>query len=324
MTVERDRAIEAFAEPRRRAILELVSSAELPAGKVSAAFPEVSQSAVSQHLRTLREAGLVRERRDGTRRWYRASAGALEELRQYLGGLVTSSLAVAESPPADEGGGDPDPVGAAATDGWGPLPANPPAAAGLSQRPPEAAPAPVREGRNGLRRPQQPTPAPATAPGSVPAEPVATSRMDDALLAMIAVPCSAPEAFALFLDTLAAWWPLRDFSMAPGEVAAVEVDRRCGGSITEVRRDGSRARWGTLLAWEPGHSFAMNWLVAAGLEQTVVTVTFTALARQQARVQIVHSGWRGVDAARRGLQLGYVEGWARVLAAFAASLRADQ
>lgn len=157
-------------------------------------------------------------------------------------------------------------------------------------------------------------------PTTVPEEAVA-SRLDDAVLAEVTVQCSAPEAFALFLDTIADWWPLRDYSMAPGDVVAVEVDRRQGGGIVEVRRDGSRARWGTFLAFEPGHRFAMDWLVTPGLEQTVVTVTFTATAHKQTRVTLVHSGWQGIDSARLGIQLGYTEGWAKILGSFAITTR---
>ncbi|WP_195907862.1 ArsR/SmtB family transcription factor [Microbacterium gorillae] len=102
--MDRDKAIDAFAEPRRRAILELVSTREMPAGQVCAAFPEVSQSTVSQHLKVLRETGLVFERRDGTRRLYRANADALEELQRYLSDLWASSLSVAKTLAEDAGG----------------------------------------------------------------------------------------------------------------------------------------------------------------------------------------------------------------------------
>jgi DNA-binding transcriptional ArsR family regulator len=61
-------ALEAIAEPRRRRILELVKNDELPAGEIAGAFPDVSRPAISQHLKVLREAGLVTERRQGTRR----------------------------------------------------------------------------------------------------------------------------------------------------------------------------------------------------------------------------------------------------------------
>lgn len=89
--------MEALAKPRVRAVLELVADHELPAGQVGAAFPEVSQPTVSQHLRVLREAGLVTERREGTRRLYRANAQALDELRQYMSDLWAASVEQAKS-----------------------------------------------------------------------------------------------------------------------------------------------------------------------------------------------------------------------------------
>jgi DNA-binding transcriptional ArsR family regulator len=76
-------AMRAIAEPRRREILRLVSTGERPAGEIAAHF-EVSRPAISQHLKVLREAGLVSERRQGTRRLYRARPEGLAELRQYL------------------------------------------------------------------------------------------------------------------------------------------------------------------------------------------------------------------------------------------------
>jgi DNA-binding transcriptional ArsR family regulator len=75
---------EAIAAPRRRDILRLVHAEELTAGAIAANFGDVSRPAISQHLRVLREAGLVRERRDGTRRLYSADTGGLDALRDYL------------------------------------------------------------------------------------------------------------------------------------------------------------------------------------------------------------------------------------------------
>lgn len=77
-------AIEAIAEPRRREILRLVRHAELPAGAIAAHFGDVSRPAISQHLRVLRESGLLSERRDGTRRLYRARPEGLSGLREFL------------------------------------------------------------------------------------------------------------------------------------------------------------------------------------------------------------------------------------------------
>jgi DNA-binding transcriptional ArsR family regulator len=76
-------AIRALAEPRRRRILELVAERELSAGAIAAQF-EVTRPAVSQHLTVLKEAGLLAERRAGTRRLYRARPDGLADLRAFL------------------------------------------------------------------------------------------------------------------------------------------------------------------------------------------------------------------------------------------------
>jgi DNA-binding transcriptional ArsR family regulator len=76
--------LNALADPRRRAILTLVREVERPAGEIAAHFPDVTGPAISQHLRVLREAGLLDERRAGTRRLYRARPEGLRELRAWI------------------------------------------------------------------------------------------------------------------------------------------------------------------------------------------------------------------------------------------------
>jgi len=84
-------AIQALAEPRRREILELIREHELTAGEIASGF-DVTRPAISQHLGVLKEAGLVTERREGTRRFYRARPEGLKELREFLEGFWTFSL----------------------------------------------------------------------------------------------------------------------------------------------------------------------------------------------------------------------------------------
>jgi DNA-binding transcriptional ArsR family regulator len=86
-----DAALKAIAEPRRRDILRLVRDDELPAGQIASHF-EVTRPAISQHLRVLMDAGLLEERRLGTRRLYRARPEGLEELRDYLDGFWRGRL----------------------------------------------------------------------------------------------------------------------------------------------------------------------------------------------------------------------------------------
>lgn len=87
-----DAALKAFAEPRRREILRLVWSQELPAAHIAARFDDVTRSAVSQHLAVLRDSALVLERRDGTRRLYRANHEEMAKLRDFLDDYWTGSL----------------------------------------------------------------------------------------------------------------------------------------------------------------------------------------------------------------------------------------
>jgi len=87
-----DAPLRALAEPRRRAILRLVWSQELPATDIADRFPDVTRPAISQHLRVLKDANLLTERRDGTRRLYRANTDTMAELRAFLDDYWTSGL----------------------------------------------------------------------------------------------------------------------------------------------------------------------------------------------------------------------------------------
>jgi DNA-binding transcriptional ArsR family regulator len=76
-------ALKAIVAPRRRHILALVRDEELTAGEIASHF-DVTRPAISQHLNVLKEAGLVNERRNGTRRLYRARPEGLTELKEFL------------------------------------------------------------------------------------------------------------------------------------------------------------------------------------------------------------------------------------------------
>lgn len=75
--------LQALAEPRRREILRLLKDGERSAGEIASHFT-VSQPTISQHLRALREGGLVSERRDGQRRLYQVRPEALAEIWKEL------------------------------------------------------------------------------------------------------------------------------------------------------------------------------------------------------------------------------------------------
>jgi len=84
--------MDALGDPTRLAIFEQLRSGARSVGEIAADLP-VSRPAVSQHLRVLKEAGLVTERRNGTRRLYRLDPNGLGELRRYVEEYWTQALA---------------------------------------------------------------------------------------------------------------------------------------------------------------------------------------------------------------------------------------
>jgi DNA-binding transcriptional ArsR family regulator len=72
-----------LGDPTRQAILDLLLDGPQPVGELAARLP-VSRPAVSQHLKVLKEVGLVVDRQDGTRRVYRVDPAGLAPLRSYL------------------------------------------------------------------------------------------------------------------------------------------------------------------------------------------------------------------------------------------------
>lgn len=84
-------ALAALADPTRREIFEQIAARPCAVGELAVRFP-VSRPAVSQHLRVLKDAGLVRDLAQGNRRIYRLEPRGLEELRTYLEGFWNEAL----------------------------------------------------------------------------------------------------------------------------------------------------------------------------------------------------------------------------------------
>lgn len=101
--------LDALGDPTRRAVLELLRGGERTVGQLVDALP-VSQPAVSQHLRVLREAGLVASRAEGTRRLYRVERDGLAAVRAYVDrfwdDVLDAFVAFAD---ADDGADAPEP-----------------------------------------------------------------------------------------------------------------------------------------------------------------------------------------------------------------------
>ena len=81
-----------LGERKRCEIVRLVWSEELPAAEIAARFPDVTRSAISQHLGVLLNSGLLTERRDGVRRLYSANQAEMGKLREFLDSFWSQSL----------------------------------------------------------------------------------------------------------------------------------------------------------------------------------------------------------------------------------------
>jgi DNA-binding transcriptional ArsR family regulator len=85
-------ALAALADPTRRTVFERLRRGPQPVVEIARGL-HVSRPAVSQHLRVLKEAGLVRDRRQGTRHYYSVDGDALIEVREYFEGFWEDALA---------------------------------------------------------------------------------------------------------------------------------------------------------------------------------------------------------------------------------------
>lgn len=92
----------ALADPTRRAVFERLRQGPRPVGDIARDLP-VSRPAVSQHLRVLKDAGLVTERREGTRRLYRIDPDGLAAIRDYFDDFWNEALAAFKAAAESEG-----------------------------------------------------------------------------------------------------------------------------------------------------------------------------------------------------------------------------
>ena len=101
-------AIQALGDPTRRTVFERLREGPRSVGDLARGLP-VSRPAVSQHLRVLKEAGLVRERREGTRNYYSVNGDGLADLREYFEGFWDDALTAFKAAAESEGGNENEP-----------------------------------------------------------------------------------------------------------------------------------------------------------------------------------------------------------------------
>jgi uncharacterized protein YndB with AHSA1/START domain len=135
----------------------------------------------------------------------------------------------------------------------------------------------------------------------------------------IEVALSVAQAFELFVNGMARWWPFKGHSCAGDEAVDVVFEPRVGGVVTELTRDGQRHPWGEVLVWQPPHRLVMTWHPAQPAAQaTRVDLRFEP-SDGGCVLHLRHDGWEARGANAHDVRGGYVEGWRLVLQHWAAA-----
>ena len=130
----------------------------------------------------------------------------------------------------------------------------------------------------------------------------------EAIRKTVLVDFAPAEAFDLFTNRIASWWPVRTHSYGGDEVKRVVFEPGVGGRVYEVT-DAGEQDWGRVLEWEPPGRFLLEWLIgeACGTE---VEVTFSPEG-PGSRVVLEHRGFEAPTPREN-----YSGGWDVVLAPF--------
>ena len=134
---------------------------------------------------------------------------------------------------------------------------------------------------------------------------------------------SPQEAFTLFTEGMATWWPLETHSIAVDEetgqgAATVVFEPRAEGRVYEVMDDGTEAEWARVLTWQPPRRFVLAWKPnRRPTPPTELEVTFLPEG-EGTRVELEHRGWERLGERAEEARAGYASGWPGTLERFAA------
>jgi uncharacterized protein YndB with AHSA1/START domain len=136
---------------------------------------------------------------------------------------------------------------------------------------------------------------------------------ETAIRKTVTVACPAGQAFRLYTDQLASWWPYTTHSVEEENVETVVFEGREGGRFYERAKSGEEHTWGTVLVWDPPSRIVHSWHPGRGEETSQeVEVTFTP-EENGTRVDLVHTGWTRLGDRMETTMANYQTGWDLVL-----------
>ena len=107
----------------------------------------------------------------------------------------------------------------------------------------------------------------------------------------VRVNCAIEDAFELFTEGFAEWWPLAFYSITGEEAETCAIEPWVGGRVFERTRSGEEREWGSVLAWDPPTHVEFTWHPGARADdRQTVDVDFRVEA-DGTRVTLIHSGW---------------------------------
>ena len=137
----------------------------------------------------------------------------------------------------------------------------------------------------------------------------------------ISVPLAREQAFALFTEGIAGWWPLATHSVAGSNAVGCHFEPRAGGRLLETAADGTQHVWGTLLAWEPPVRLVVTWHPGRQADTGQELAVSFSPEGDGTRVRLVHTGWERLGDVGPRERDDYDPGWDYVLSRYVEAVK---
>jgi uncharacterized protein YndB with AHSA1/START domain len=127
------------------------------------------------------------------------------------------------------------------------------------------------------------------------------------------VDCPIEDAFLLFTERFAEWWPLASYSISGEEAEKCAIEPWVGGRVFERTRSGEELEWGSVIAFDPPERLEFTWHPdGQGDRSQTVDVQFQVEA-DGTRVTLIHTGWDVPGVMACALHADYTESWPAIL-----------
>jgi uncharacterized protein YndB with AHSA1/START domain len=129
----------------------------------------------------------------------------------------------------------------------------------------------------------------------------------------VRVDCPIDDAFRLFTEGFAEWWPLASYSITGDEAENCAIEPWVGGRVFEYTRSGEEREWGSVIAWDPPERLKFTWHPGGPADRgQTVDVEFHVEA-DGTRVTLIHTGWDATGVPACALQTDYTAQWSAIL-----------